>query len=159
MVKKKINDVEITLSKRSADRIRRRIVELTPRNWGSSIHDGIKKLNRYLKGWFGFFKIVTSKALRLLSNFDAHIRRRLRAMQLHDWGSRRQIVRNLVRLQAKADSAAKAVYGQKRSLWDLSRRKVVEQVLSNNYYQLKGVFSLKDAWLMAHPEKSSSQMR
>jgi len=44
-------EVKILLSKRSKERIAKKIKELTPRNWGNAVENCIKRLNRYLKGW------------------------------------------------------------------------------------------------------------
>ena len=48
--------VEVLLSVRSEERIKCRIRELTPRNWGNSLRACILRLNRYLTGWIGFFR-------------------------------------------------------------------------------------------------------
>jgi hypothetical protein len=78
-------EVEVLLSKRSKERIDERVRELTPRNWGSSLRACIRGLNAYLLGWLGFFGICSDGIERTLSNLDAHIRRRLRAIQLRHW--------------------------------------------------------------------------
>jgi hypothetical protein len=36
-------------------------LEETPRNFGGSIDACIKRLNEYLRGWMGFFKICTGE--------------------------------------------------------------------------------------------------
>jgi group II intron reverse transcriptase/maturase len=51
--------VHVLLSERSKKRLAKRIRELTPRNWGQSLSRCIAGLNRYLKGWLGFFKMCT----------------------------------------------------------------------------------------------------
>ena len=53
-------DVEVLLSKRSKERIGTRIRELTPRNWGQSLHAMMLELNAYLLGWLGYFGICTA---------------------------------------------------------------------------------------------------
>ena len=77
-------EVEVTLSKRSRDRLAKKVVELTPRNWGGSLDACITRVNAYLLGWLGFFGICTA-AQGVMRNTDAHIRRRLRAIQLAHW--------------------------------------------------------------------------
>src|SRR6185312_15558546 len=47
-------EVEVTLSKRSKERITAKVRELSPRNWGDSLHACILQLNAYLLGWLGF---------------------------------------------------------------------------------------------------------
>jgi group II intron reverse transcriptase/maturase len=85
-------DVEVLLSKRSIERLDAKVVQLTPRNWGRGLDACVKKLNQYLTGWIGFFGVVSATEQSLLGTKDAHIRRRLRALVLRQWGYRRHIV-------------------------------------------------------------------
>ena len=80
----------------------------------------IRNLNEYLKGWIGFFWIVTDAEERTLHGFEAHIRRRLRAIKLRHWRRKRTIHRHLVKAGVKRGTAARYVYDGKRSWWALS---------------------------------------
>jgi hypothetical protein len=86
-------EVEVLLSKRTKTRIDERVLELTPRMWGQSLKDCLRKLNAYLQGWIGYFWPCTEVEARTLHNLDAHIRRRLRVLLLRQWKQRRNIVR------------------------------------------------------------------
>lgn len=87
-----------------------------------------------------------------LRNLDAHLRRRLRAIQLKQWKRRRNIARNLVKQGAKYDSAWKQVYQGRRSLWALSHAHVVDRTLNVAWYQRKGLVSLGAEWRRLNPE-------
>lgn len=126
--------VVVLLSKRSLDRLDERIRELTPRNWGHGLESCIKRLNRYLVGWMGFFGIVDPSEVYRLRKRDAHVRRRLRALQIRQWGRRRHIARHLQRLGAKKRVAWKAVYAGHRSTWALSNHVVINDTLRNRYF-------------------------
>ncbi len=139
-------DVEVLLSKRSVERIHTRIKELTPRNWGGSLRDCLLRVNQYLRGWFGFFKICTPAEDKLLGRIDAHIRRRLRAIVLKQWRRKRTIARRLIRLGIKPRTAWRAVYDGSRSWWALSRSPAVSRALRNAYFAERGLFSLQAAW-------------
>jgi RNA-directed DNA polymerase len=141
------DQVEVMLSKRSLERIENRINELTPRNWGSSLRDCIQRLNQYLRGWFGFFKICTSAEGPLLARLDAHIRRRLRALVLKHWRRKRTIARRLIQLGIKPRTAWRNVYDGARSWWALSRSPAVNRALCNAYFAERGLFSLRTAWV------------
>lgn len=113
-------EIQTRLSQRSLRRIRRRVVELTPRNWGGSLEACITRINEYLTGWIAFFYPADRATLYDLDQIDAHIRRRLRATVFRQKKRRRHIVhwlqfRRVPALQARGD-----VYGQHRSLWALS---------------------------------------
>jgi len=155
-------DAEVLLSTRSVDRIAKKIRELTPRNWGQSLDDCIAGINAYLLGWIGFFRVCTGAERRRLHNLEAHIRRRLRAILLKQWGSRtrRLIIRHLVRLGAKRLSARRTVFAERRSWWKLSHMPVVERVLNRSYFARRGLVSLLEQWtkLNTEPVTASAQL-
>ena len=138
--------VEVQLSKRSKDRIDEKIRDLTPRNWGQSMDAAIKRINRYLIGWIGFFGICTLQEERTFAGLDAHIRRRLRAMQLKHWKRKLTQARKLISLGVRAKTAWRDVYGGKKSIWDLSHSGAVERGLRNAYFAERGLESLLVRW-------------
>ena len=138
--------VEVRLSKRSEERLAAKIVELTPRWWGNSLRACIRRINAYLRGWLGFFGICNSGIRRLLRFADAHIRRRLRAIQLKHWKQKLYIVRGLIRLGARRASVWRDVYGGRRSTWALSQVPSVRHTLSPAYFSDLGLVSLEDSW-------------
>jgi group II intron reverse transcriptase/maturase len=138
--------VEVRLSKRSKERIDAKIRELTPRNWGNSVQACIKQINEYLRGWIEYFGICTEQVMRELGGLDAHIRRRLRAIQLKHWKRKRTIVRKLISLGAKVRKAWASIYGDHKKLWKLSHTTVVEQALRNRHWSARGLVSLRDRW-------------
>ncbi len=136
--------IEVLLSKRSLDRIKAKIRELTPRNWGHSVRACILKINEYLQGWIGFFWIVTDAEERTLQGFEAHIRRRLRAIVLKHWKRERTIYRRLVKLGVSKSVAFKTLYHGKKSWWALSHCWAVDRALPNRYFQDLGLVSLQE---------------
>ena len=140
-------DVEVLLSKRSLDRVDEKIRELIPRNWGYGLEACIKRLNRYLVGWIGFFGIVSPSEERTLHNRDAHVRRRLRALQLRQWGKRRHIARHLQRLGTKQSTAMRVVYEGHRSTWAMSGLVNVNRAMRNVYFTDRGLVSVVEKWL------------
>jgi hypothetical protein len=147
-------DVEVLLSKRSKTRIDKRIRELTPRTWGRSLRACITQLNAYLLGWIGFFRICTEAAVPMLAVLDAHIRRRLRALVLRDWKRKRSIVKRLIQLGVRKQSAW-SIYERKRSWWALSHCSPVDNGMRNAYFAQRGLVSLSAEWrkLQSDPRK------
>jgi RNA-directed DNA polymerase len=134
----------VLLSRRSQERIERRICELTPRVWGQSMDDCIRKLNAYLLGWVGFFWIAGMRLV--VRTVDSHVRRRLRAIQLKQWSRRRTIVTRLIRLGVPPAMAWSGVYSGHRSLWALTRAAAVERGLNNAYFAKRGLVSVEEQW-------------
>lgn len=137
-------EVEVLLSKRSKDRIDARARELTPRSWGNSLRACIQGINAYLLGWLGFFGICTEGVEKTLSYLDAHIRRRLRAIQLRHWKTQRTTARRLVMLGVSRKLAWRTLYAGRRSTWALSHTPAVERGLRNAYFAKRGLVSLLD---------------
>lgn len=138
--------VEVLLSARSKERIDQRIRELVPRNWGSSLDACITRLNVYLVGWIGFFGICTEEAARTFQSLDAHIRRRLRAVQLTHWKRKRTIVTKLVALGIRTKTAWRAVHEGRKSTWALSHSFAVDNALRNSHWDARGLVSVARRW-------------
>ncbi|MCB9758915.1 MAG: group II intron reverse transcriptase/maturase [Alphaproteobacteria bacterium] len=144
--------VEVRFSERTIRRAKARHRELTPRNWGGSMKGCIARLNVYLRGWFGFFGVVSARERSTLQSFDAHIRRRLRAIQLKHWKRKRTIAMNLIARGVKRKTAWRRVYEGRKSLWPLSHDPAVDRALRNAYFAERGLVSLEgllDAKLQA----------
>lgn len=125
-------NVEVYLSERSKRRIDEKIRELTPRTWGQSLRDCIRRLNEYLLGWIGFFRIAS---MRALPGLDAHIRRRLRAIAIRHWRKRR------------SSASWKPLKPGRRSWWCLSNSPPITRVLTNARFAERGLISLEVAWV------------
>jgi RNA-directed DNA polymerase len=139
-------DVEVLLSKRTKERIDSKIRELTPRNWGRSLDANIRQLNAYLVGWIGFFGVCTQGVEQTLGSLDAHIRRRLRAIQLKHWKRKRIQARKLINLGLRPQTAWRSVYNGRKSIWALSHTPGVDRALRNAYFAERGLVSLKESW-------------
>jgi RNA-directed DNA polymerase len=117
---------EVFLSKRSSVRLRQKIRELTPRNWGQSMKSLLEKANEYLEGWSGYFRLVTKDGAQILRKMDAHIRRRIRCYIICRFPKQRYLLRHLLEQGAPKTAAAKLAYsrinkwfkGRLTSLWD-----------------------------------------
>lgn len=151
--------VEVFLSKRSKERVDAKIRELTPRAWGQSPGGCIATLNTYLRGWLHFFGTSCTDAVeRTLHNLDAHIRRRLRALLLRQWKRKRFIVRRLIRLGARANTAWRRVYEGKQSLWALSHCGPVDYALDKMYFAAQGLMSLEHQYRDMHRVVAPAQL-
>lgn len=139
-------EMEVTLSVRSKERIGRKIRELTPRSHGNTLEVCIRTLSGYLRGWMGFFCICTKAVEQTLGKLDAHIRRRLRAIQLKQWKKKRTIAKRLIQLGVSKEVARACVHRGRKSTWVLSRTPAVHQGLRNGYFVRLGLVSLLEEW-------------
>ena len=73
-------EVGVLLSTKTERRLAATIQEMTPANWGRSVSACMDGLTRYLTDWMGYYRLCTSDAVQGFNVFDAHIRRRIRAI-------------------------------------------------------------------------------
>lgn len=140
------DEVDVLLSERSIKRLRERVAELTPRNWGQSLRDCIQPLGEYLDGWMGYFHACTKPVLPLLKELDGKIRRRLRAIVLRHWRRKSTIAKRLIGLGARPWQVYRHVYDSRASWWELSACHPVNLALRNAYFEVRGHRSLHDLW-------------
>ena len=134
--------VEVLLSERSVTRLRENLRRLTPRAGGRSLNQVIQKVNAYLNGWLGHFKVCTKGIARVVRDADAHTRRRLRAIVLKHWKRRRTIARRLISLGGSPRTVWRRIYAGHKSLWALSHDSAVQRSLRNAYFADQGLQSL-----------------
>ncbi len=149
--------VEVGLSKRTKERIDSKIRELTPRTWGGSMKTAIAGINAYVNGWTGFFGICTEQVEKTLQTLDAHIRRRLRAMQLKHYRRKRTIVRKLIQHGISPKTAWRSIYTGRRSLWVMSHTPAVDRALRNSLWDARGLKTLLQRY-REHPARGVAPM-
>ena len=111
--------------KRAKDKIR----EITHRGRGRNIEHVIKEVNRFVRGWVGYFRLSTVK--QAFVSIDQWLRRRLRKIVWEQWKKPKTRFRKLVALGLNAARARKAT-ATGRSLWNAGRRICTVQFPTRN---------------------------
>ena len=142
------------LSERTKRNAMQKVKQLTPRTWGSTLFACIAQANAWLRGWYGFFGIASASEMQAMRKIDAHLRRRLRAIQLRHWKRKRTIARNLIKLGVKF-SVWRQLYAGRKSWWALSHTHAVDQGLRNAYFAKRGLIFLVDL----HRKRASADRR
>jgi RNA-directed DNA polymerase len=132
---------KIRIAAKSRERFEDRVRELTSRRRGISIEQLVRELNRYLQGWFGYFRL--SELPSMLEELDGWIRRRLRCFLLKQWKPGRGRRRALCRLGVPD---AHAISGSRKGPWRLSCTRAVHMGLDKTYFQTLGLFNLSAQW-------------
>jgi len=145
----------IDLSRRTKERMAQKIVELTPRNWGGSLAYCMERINSYLRGWMGYFRICSTGVASRLQAFDAHIRRRLRAIVVKQRKRPRSLYRHL-RQRNVGDKTAKQSAYSYRGPWYKSISSGMHRAYPNAWFAERLV-SLVDQWLKFNPPPKSAQ--
>ena len=149
-----VGKVMVTPSKRTEERLDTRIRDLTPRTWGQSVAECIGKVNRYLRGWFGYFRLCTKEGSGAFGRFDAHIRRRIRALIIRQKKRRRHLYRHLLARGVPGGLAAKTAFNQ-RGIWHRSASFGIHKAYSNAWFADR-LLSLRDEWQQLHPPAQDS---
>ena len=142
-------EVEVHLSPRSIDRIRRRIRELTPCNWGRSIDACVEGVNRYIGGWVAYFRLCSTQGAEVFLLFDAHIRRRIRCIIVRQQKRPRYLFRHLRRRRVSWRAASRTAF---RSVgpWKKSNLPGMTRAYPNAWFRARMV-SAWDRWQELNP--------
>jgi group II intron reverse transcriptase/maturase len=147
-------EVGIRLSKRSKERLDARLREMTPRNWGCSLDACFEALNTYLRGWSGFFRICTLDGAAEFGRFDAHTRRRVRAIILKQKKRVRTLLRDLLRRDVPWRAAIRVAFSR-RGHWPRSRWYGLHRAYPNAWFHERLV-SLWREWHRLNPPRTVS---
>lgn len=132
---------KLRIASKSVDRFKDRVREITSRRRGISVTRMIAELNRYVRGWFGYFRMTESPSV--LEELDGWIRRRIRCFMLKQWKPGRGRRRALKRLGVRE---AGHISGSRKGPWRLSKTKQTHAGLSLKWFEEMGLFSLKQRW-------------
>ena len=135
--------VKIRIAPKAFRRMKERIRELTSRKWGVSMEYRIQQLNRYVRGWMGYFRL--SQTPRKLSDLDEWFRRRMRQIRWKQWKRIRTRIAKLQRLGIRPDLAYQ--WGQSsRAYWRIAGSPVLQRAMPNQYWVDEGLTLFRDAW-------------
>jgi RNA-directed DNA polymerase len=149
--------VEVHISSRTKEQMDAKIRELTPRMWGQSPTRCIERLNIYLRGWSGYFRICTEENVYRLHVWDAHIRRRLRAILVRQKKRPRHLYRHLQHRGASSRAATHTAWCRK-GVWYRSNSSGMTAAYRNAWFHERLV-SLVSTWeeLNPRPKLASGQ--
>jgi RNA-directed DNA polymerase len=122
---------------------RHRIKELTGRSRGISMERRLTDLNRYVRGWIGYFGLA--RQFDDIATMDGWIRRRVRMCYWKQWRLPRTKVKNLVALGVSLDMAIKHAVSRKK-YWRMSRTPALRYAMSSQWLGQQGLLSLKQLW-------------
>jgi RNA-directed DNA polymerase len=142
--------VYVLVAEAALQRLEAELKALTPRNWGQSVDDCIRRVNIFLRGWLGYFAVCDEKHHARLGRIDGHLRRRLRALILKQWKRKRHIMNRLMQMGVPARLARVDIYARRRSWWSLSKVRAVCRGLTNEYFERRGLYGLHAHWRHDH---------
>jgi hypothetical protein len=112
------DEAKRAVATQALEKMRERIRQLTRRTRGRSLEQIAEGLRGYVPGWRAYFRLAQTP--RLMRELDEWLRHRLRAVQLKQWRRGKTIFRELRKLGASVDLAAR-IAGNARRGWRNSR--------------------------------------
>lgn len=142
---------KLVIARKSIEKFKRRVREITRRNRGISLEARLQVLSRYLRGWMAYFRLT--EAPSVLRELDAWIRHRVRACIWKMWPRVRTRVRNL-RALGLEERLVMRVAGSSRGAWWITGTSTLSRVLKPGWLEEQGLISLHDRWqhLRSSPE-------
>ncbi|MEF3305449.1 group II intron reverse transcriptase/maturase [Paenibacillus sp. GYB003] len=132
----------IRLAPKTISRFKEKIRELTNRTKPVPMEERIRRLNQYMLGWIGYFRLASAK--KHCQSFDQWIRRRLRMCLWKQWKRVRTRLREL-RALGVPEWAARMMANSRRGPWEMSRN--INNALPTPYWEVKGLKSLLSRYL------------
>ncbi len=111
---------------------------MTRRTNSQALEVVIERLNRYILGWVGYFRIGDAKDH--LRHQDEHLRRRLRQLVWKQWKTPANRSRNL-RALGISDFWAIRAGGTSKGQWRLSASPPLQRALNKAYWEQQGLVS------------------
>lgn len=138
------SQVTLRMAPSTRKRVKDRVRALTSRRWSISMEERLRRLNQYLRGWMGYFRLIDTP--NVLKRLDEWFRRRLRQIRWKEWKRPGTRVRMLRRLGVRADQAYQ--WGNSsRAYWRIAKSPILHHALSTQYWQDHGTLFFYDAWL------------
>jgi len=140
---KRNGEMLIRVAGRSLERFRDQLRRLTKRTRSGKLEAILKEINTYTMGWIGYYRQANTPSV--YEELDRWIRRRLRQLIWKRWKRGKTRYQELLRLGVPKGRAGLGAVG--KSAWHMSASPVVNEALSNGYFQNLGLKSVKRRYL------------
>ena len=144
----------INVSKKSIQRFKHRIREITGRSRGISMEHRLSLLRSYVRGWMGYYGLASQ--LKLFDRLDQWLRRRIRMCYWKQWRRPRKRRRELIRLGVPIRQAIRHARSRK-GYWHMSKTIASGVGLTNAWLAEQGMLSLKTLWFELAPRRRTAQ--
>ena len=131
--------LKLRIAPQAIERFKARVRDLTPCTTGRSLEAVIAGLKRYMDGWLAYFGHCETPTV--LKRLDGWIRRRLRAILWHQWGTGPRRFDEL-RQRGVSGHKAAAAAGTAHGTWRMSHCEPVCTALPNGYFTKLGLPTL-----------------
>ena len=135
------NGCGIRIHRKSVEKMRAKIRELTSRSNGWGNERRKEALRRYITGWLNYFRLADMKNLMLKA--DEWFRRRLRSLIWKQWKRIKTKFRNLIKLGIPKQKAWEFA-NTRKSYWRTSDSPILQRSITNERLRASGYIFFSD---------------
>ena len=132
---------------KSIQKFKRKLKQITKRNYSISLNERIVKLNQVIRGWINYFRIADMK--EQIKNITSHLNRRIRCIIWKQWKTCNHRYKCLLKLEISKEKAKRTAYSRVR-YWHNSKSIVRHVAISNKRIKQKGLVLPLDYYLKVH---------
>ena len=130
---------------KSIQKFKRKLKQITRRNWNISLEERIIKLNQVIRGWINYFRIADMKMY--MNNITSHLNRRIRCIIWKQWKVSKKRIESLIKLGCDKERAKALAYSRKK-YWSLSL--YINLYITNKNLKQKGLIFPIDYYIKVH---------
>ncbi len=131
----------------SIQKFKRKLRQLTKRNWSIPLDYRILKLKQVIFGWVNYFRISNMKTA--MGKIDMKLRSRIRVIIWKQWKSPRKQIKSLIQLGIPEEEAKGLTFCRKGYRY-IGLSKVVHRAISNKRLKQRGIPSALERYLEVH---------
>ncbi|MGA3676099.1 group II intron reverse transcriptase/maturase [Lysinibacillus agricola] len=131
----------------SVQKFKRKLQQLTKRNWSIPLDYRIVKLKPVIFGWVNYFRVANMKTV--MRQIDKKLRSRIRVIIWKQWKVPRKQIKSLIRLGIPEEEAKGLTFCRKGYRY-IGLSKVVQRAISNKRLKQRGIPSALERYLEVH---------
>ena len=140
---------ELCVHPKSKAKMKSRLKELTGRSNGMGYDRRKQRLNEYIRGWIGYYRLANMK--RLLLETDEWLRRRIRMCIWKSWKNPKTRISNLIRCGIPKRKAHEWGY-TRLGYWRIADSWLTHSSMTNERLKIAGYPTLYDEYLKWYPK-------
>ena len=134
--------VRVRLAEKSVERVKAKLRELTRRSRSENLRQRIERVNRYLRGWTGYYALAETPSV--FRDLEGWLMRRLRACVWKQWKRVRTRLREL-RALGLPDWVAHVYANSRKGVWRMAGGPM-NRALGSAYWRAQGLLSLTECY-------------
>lgn len=132
---------------KSYQKLKRKLKQLTKRNWSISLDERIKQINYLIRGWVNYFRIADMKTE--LQRIDKHLRTRIRVIIWKQWKKITKKEKSLKQLGVRPDIAHNLA-NTRKGYQLICKTDWIKFAINNERLRKRGLIFLSDQYQKVH---------